>query len=730
MSAPQDQLCSNCAQNWNTLLSFLQCDPCSRNAQENVQNQICLSARDILDNTNCPLCRLLAACLSPSEPHTIRDHLVLLGRGYHLFGWCRTENDTNITPSAHNHGHHAHSVTVTLQNSCSITGHGDGSALAELKILEESGGDNLYNIENLFRDSSNTCQPRGRRVPSLVNIQLVRNWLRHCENNHSQCIAASESSKPEDNRNIRLIDVKDQCIVHMPRSSRYISLSYVWGHVPNDILTNETENSLLSPGSLTEKNIPRTIYDAMLFTADIGERYLWVDSACILQDNASDKQRHLPTMAEIYAHAILVICAASGVNANDSIPGVRDTAQRAFQRVESINGVSLVNVQTGLREALGRTVWSSRGWTFQEAIVPTRVLIFMNHQVHWICLEESWCEDSLKELTYHGVRSAGRTFSFWNDRKVYPCFENCSPLNAERVFHCASAAYCQKVMEFSKRKFTNESDIFWAFTGVFYRIKDDFPRGFIWAIPLDFLDVALLWRKRCLHHSHYRSAKYVPPQGSLLKIPEEFMKSPSWSWLSVSCGVFYETTCEDDLISEVEWHMPIYYELNAKFFDLYPHTAISPDSKPTTSMIAEKKTEQGSSTSDFALLDLTGQIATLELRVVDKTRLEDPKTPLIHAQVCLPTGSVIGSTWAEPGLFSPSWTFQGEFLLLSSHKRPKQDDCFADEPNSQPCVHRASLNVMVILRTESGLTTRISLVRLCPEVWEQAQAKKERIILA
>ncbi|KAI0116611.1 hypothetical protein F4776DRAFT_280560 [Hypoxylon sp. NC0597] len=148
--------------------------------------------------------------------------------------------------------------------------------------------------------------------------------------------------------------------------------------------------------------------------------------------------------------------------------------------------------------------------------------------------------------------------------------------------------------------------------------------------------------------------------------------------------------------------------------NLHPNTARQSDSRLPNRMVIEDQTKRDSSTHDLALLDLTGQIATLELRVVDETKNEASEARLIHAGVYLPTGPIIGSTWAEPGLFSPSGEFRGESLLLPSFKRLGKDYHFEDNPNSQPGVRQANLNVrylMIISRTEPGLAPWISLVR-------------------
>ena len=79
-------------------------------------------------------------------------------------------------------------------------------------------------------------------------------------------------------------------MIAAPPHCRYLALSYVWGdpkemgsrrwlmkaaHVDESQLHNGLDLDLL----------PKTITDAMALVSKIGERYLWVDALCIVQDD-------------------------------------------------------------------------------------------------------------------------------------------------------------------------------------------------------------------------------------------------------------------------------------------------------------------------------------------------------------------------------------------------------------------------------------------------------------
>ena len=50
----------------------------------------------------------------------------------------------------------------------------------------------------------------------------------------------------------------------------------------------------------------------MMLTAAIGEKYLWVDSICILQNDDLNKMEFIPRMDAIYALSVLTITDGAG----------------------------------------------------------------------------------------------------------------------------------------------------------------------------------------------------------------------------------------------------------------------------------------------------------------------------------------------------------------------------------------------------------------------------------
>lgn len=112
--------------------------------------------------------------------------------------------------------------------------------------------------------------------------------------------------------------------------------------------------SLERDGALLERvnQLPVTFKDAMSLVRKLGERYLWVDSLCIVQDDANDMQLQIAAMNMIYSSATLTRAAASGDNANSGLAGMSAGARTFRQHIEKVQNVYLINCTAGFNRAV------------------------------------------------------------------------------------------------------------------------------------------------------------------------------------------------------------------------------------------------------------------------------------------------------------------------------------------------------------------------------------------
>ncbi|EHK44890.1 hypothetical protein TRIATDRAFT_80005 [Trichoderma atroviride IMI 206040] len=565
---------------------------------------------------------------------------------------------------------------------------------------------------------------RGRSVSPIIGVGIIKDWMRVCEQGHSRCKVLAPLSSRESK--FRLIDVEEQRIVDSTLSERYIALSYVWGPSTLAVLTKDTLSQYSLKGGLQAIQLPQTIADCMQLVKSLGERYLWVDSLCIIQDDDDDKLEQLRTMDTVYRSATLVVVAAAGNDAHAGLCGVGHLKRREWQRRETLCGLSYITAQPPLREILKGTTWSLRGWTFQEAMLARRILFLTNHQMYWSCKNNNWREDMTWDISGDMCLHSSSD-SFWE----------------AHISQCRTARYCQDVVAFTKRKIREQSDVIWAFMGILKLHSSRFPEGFIWGHPLERLDATLLW-DGC-PGNHQRTAQY--PLSFNDKV--QFVEYPSWSWLSTDAPVGFESECGDCIISAVSWHKPLLFE----------------DSTDTTTGTCTldghtKKFFSGSrgDVTKYGLLQCTAE--TVELSVVrkpskakqddrgsnllEKHLASDSKSsyPLlgsdrVEATVYLPSGESAGSVFVYKDFFEGNDQRLGQFILLSANAKEEADeicveihggrDC-GNISHGHACKHIQSYNIMLIER-RGDITYRLALHKVESEPWRKVKTRKEHFIL-
>ncbi|KAF2732484.1 HET-domain-containing protein, partial [Polyplosphaeria fusca] len=198
-----------------------------------------------------------------------------------------------------------------------------------------------------------------------VNFSLIRRWRRMCSQVHQD--ECEEPGKAAGRLGqIRVIDVEHMIVIRAPRHCRYIALTYVWGG-PQEHQARKEQVRVGSSGVEyipLPNNLPQTILDACTVSEALGERYLWVDSLCIVQNDDEERHDQIMRMDAIYSSAVLTIAAASGSHCKTGLPGV--SAPRTYpQCTQKINEMLLAIPFPSLAtlEQGNHLIWNSRGWT-------------------------------------------------------------------------------------------------------------------------------------------------------------------------------------------------------------------------------------------------------------------------------------------------------------------------------------------------------------------------------
>jgi hypothetical protein len=240
----------------------------------------------------------------------------------------------------------------------------------------------------------------GRLMTSEVDLGLISYWINSCRKHHGDKCAKSiwPIHAHQTLTSLVLVDVERMCIVNAPEGSPYVALSYCCGKAATLRHMSYNSRHLQKDGALLDPSIPFTIRDEMSLVKGIGERYLWVDALCIVQDDYSSQKIQLAQMGLVYSLASFVIVAAAGDGSNAGLPGTRPGTRQAQQEIVSIGEKKLVTVVDGLYYGgVGTSQWATRAWTMQEKVLAKRTLIFTEGQVYWRCWGATWLEETVLE---------------------------------------------------------------------------------------------------------------------------------------------------------------------------------------------------------------------------------------------------------------------------------------------------------------------------------------------
>jgi hypothetical protein len=231
--------------------------------------------------------------------------------------------------------------------------------------------------------------------------ELLRSWIRRCDDSHEAfgCAALSETALPsrvmdvgtanEDRRLVRLV------VPGPSQRGRYVALSHCWGNPSEE----EREASCTFASNLAQRceGIPvaqlgKTFQDAIAVTRGLGERYLWIDSLCIIQDDKSDWMHESTRMGTVFSSAYCVIAATAAAGTQSGF--LRPPPANRFVALPTPSGAPLYLCETvdDFRGDVEQAGLSRRGWVLQERALARRTIHFSSGQTYWECGRGIHCE--------------------------------------------------------------------------------------------------------------------------------------------------------------------------------------------------------------------------------------------------------------------------------------------------------------------------------------------------
>ena len=364
------------------------------------------------------------------------------------------------------------------------------------------------------------------RIEEGVNAAQIQCWLESCLQYHGElCNSPPWLDHLLQLPTLRMIDVEQGCLVKIQAQCPYVALSYVWGRDLQFKCTNSLLPSLEVKFGLVRhwEQIPRTIQDVVKLIRLVGLRYLWVDSLCIVQDSQADMQDQVTKMGHIYGNALLTIVAADGDDAGTGLFNINTASRVGRQCIRYSKDLKLLVGPPSLEAILRETRWATRGWTFQEALLSKRLLVFVDQTVYFSCQSTTWSE---QRKAYSETVPPPWT---WAEAPSPYAFEFEGPMTRRwsemasslQIYYpnlqswFVASTWQSLVNEYSTRTLSYGSDVLAAIAGVQEVFGRFFPYEILYGMPLSIIQTALLWHPRVSLKRRKDGKKHL---------------LPSWTW--------------------------------------------------------------------------------------------------------------------------------------------------------------------------------------------------------
>ncbi|KAH4195895.1 hypothetical protein HBI04_109440 [Parastagonospora nodorum] len=351
-------------------------------------------------------------------------------------------------------------------------------------------------------------------------FNFIRRCIQGCVANpkHTACRFSCKSSISAPKRlldvgratsPIRLIDTQG-------KTFQYAALSHCWGSGPR--LTTTKSNWAKLAVNISFDTLPPLFRDAIVITRQLGLRYIWIDSLCIIQDSLRDWETESSKMGSIYQNSYITIAATNSGDGSARCLAERrkpvkipyeNTVKKEFalraRRV--LDHHPNTDPKGGPARPIGPL--SYRAWALQEHVLSTRVLHYTETELIFECKTSYRCE-------------------CMPDRKAYPTTPALIPKAvASKRNGAVYEAWQQIVEKYSARDLTVPGDKFPAISGIASKIRKATHSEYLAGLWKGNIASDLLW-------SASSQISTAPDRFAL-----ETWRAPSYSWASIDTAVTY-----------------------------------------------------------------------------------------------------------------------------------------------------------------------------------------------
>jgi hypothetical protein len=230
---------------------------------------------------------------------------------------------------------------------------------------------------------------------SPATLKQIRKWQRECERAHNACRLSLIPDSCHHFLPTRFLRVTRSAIyltysdaITVDEVVSYVTLSHRWGSRICFQLTHANLDELRAGVELTA--LPLLFRDAAWLAYELGYRYLWIDSLCIVQGDFEDWTRESAQMCENYAGSSLNIAASVALHSDESmfraprnLLKVLDCNIKATWQCFKPKSLSCDTINYG--DPLRKLPLNRRTCVLQERLLAPKTIHFGNDQVYWEC---------------------------------------------------------------------------------------------------------------------------------------------------------------------------------------------------------------------------------------------------------------------------------------------------------------------------------------------------------
>lgn len=323
---------------------------------------------------------------------------------------------------------------------------------------------------------------------------------------------------------MRLLRIESESIILIDGAYKlpYAALSHCWGSGKDITRTSRQSLAYYTTVGISISNLPKTFQDAIHICRRLDIHYVWIDSLCIIQDDAQDWQQQASCMADVYSNAYVTIAAS---HAKDPTQGCYSSADPSYvgYRVPGYPNI-VVRRESELPSLFESGTLFTRGWIYQEMVLSPRVIHFCANEVVWQCAAYDHRRQSMTTV----IRSP---ISIVVGPKTF------TETGYERQWRRAIEAYSWRALTFHEDKLPAIAAL--AMKQCILRPTDQYLAG-IWK---DTLLHDLLWHSKI---SHAVTANEPSKRSSAST------GVPSWSWASMTGGAGWFPDCSSTPYKNVQ----------------------------------------------------------------------------------------------------------------------------------------------------------------------------------